>query len=103
MTKFGWTFLDKFPDMAFWVAQNKTVPIRILELLTSHPDSRVRDMVATKRKLPEKLMLQLADDVSESVRCSLSWNAKASRTVLEKLSMDTCSAVREQARQRLGL
>jgi hypothetical protein len=94
--------LDKYPDMAFWVAQNKTVPIEILEILVSHPDSNVRNMVARKRKLPERLMLQLTDDIDESVRFALVSNAKASKVILEKLSKDVWSNVSEAAKERLA-
>jgi hypothetical protein len=43
----------RMSDMRFWVAQNKTVPIEVLEQLADDPDPRVRGMVAGKRKLPE--------------------------------------------------
>ncbi|MGO4249462.1 hypothetical protein AB4Y87_19790 [Paenarthrobacter sp. RAF54_2] len=42
--------IDKYPDMRFWVAHNKTVPLEILELLASDPDVRVRSFVATKER-----------------------------------------------------
>lgn len=41
--------VDRFPDMRFWVAQNKTVPLEILERLRHDPDDRVRSMVLLKR------------------------------------------------------
>ena len=37
--------IERFPDMRVWVAQNKTVPLSILELLRHAPDKGVRDMV----------------------------------------------------------
>jgi hypothetical protein len=37
--------IDRFPDMRVWVAQNKTVPLPILEELRNDPDVRVRSMV----------------------------------------------------------
>jgi hypothetical protein len=37
------------PDMRFWVAQNKTVPLEIPEELRWDPDERVRWMVRSKR------------------------------------------------------
>jgi hypothetical protein len=36
-----------YPDMRFWVAQNKTVPVSILGVLAADDDQRVRSMVAT--------------------------------------------------------
>ncbi|MGH3738668.1 MAG: hypothetical protein ACRDT6_24145 [Micromonosporaceae bacterium] len=41
--------IERFPDMRFWVAQNKTVPLSVLEMLRHDPDERVRDMVTSKR------------------------------------------------------
>lgn len=41
--------IRRWPDMRFWVAQNKTVPLSVLEILVRDPDERVRDMVLRKR------------------------------------------------------
>jgi hypothetical protein len=41
--------IARFPEMRFWVAQNKTVPLSVLEDLRSDPDERVRSMVRAKR------------------------------------------------------
>lgn len=41
--------IDRFPDMRFWVAQNKTVPLSVLEILRHDADERVRSMVTSKR------------------------------------------------------
>ena len=68
--------IETHPDMRFWVAQNKTVPIEILRSLAGDKDSRVRHMVASKRKLPEDLQILLARDPDESVRNALAHNAK---------------------------
>jgi hypothetical protein len=40
--------IRRWPDMRFWVAQNKTVPVSILEILVNDPDEKVRDMVLRK-------------------------------------------------------
>lgn len=40
--------IERFPEMRFWVAQNKTVPLSILEVLRHDPDERVRSMVRSK-------------------------------------------------------
>ncbi len=45
-----WTqIIERYPDMRFWVAQNKTVPLAILEMLRHDPDRRVQWMVRSKR------------------------------------------------------
>lgn len=41
--------IERFPDMRFWVAQNKTVPLSVLEILRQDPDDKVRHMVTSKR------------------------------------------------------
>lgn len=41
--------IERFPDMRFWVAQNKTVPLSVLEILRQDPDDRVRHLVTSKR------------------------------------------------------
>lgn len=41
--------IARFPDMRFWVAQNKTVPLSVLEILRHDSDDRVRHMVTSKR------------------------------------------------------
>lgn len=43
--------------MAFWVAQNKSVPVEIIEKLALNEDSKVSAMVARKRRLPENMLL----------------------------------------------
>ena len=80
--------IDRMPDLRFWVAQNKTVPISVLETLADDTDPRVRDMVARKRKLPEALQIKLARDVDPAVRCTLAQNAKLAPGALAILTDD---------------
>lgn len=40
--------IARFPEMRVWVAQNKTVPLSVLEDLRTDPDERVRSMVRAK-------------------------------------------------------
>lgn len=94
--------LAKYPEMAFWVAQNKTVPIEVLSDLAGHPDSNVRDMVARKRKIPESLMFLLAKDEDDSVRYALVNNAKVTKAVLTILLEDSWHPVRTRAAERLA-
>jgi hypothetical protein len=90
------------PDLRFWVAHNKTVPLEILRDLASDPDPRVRAMVADKRKLDAELFERLAGDPDADVRARLASNAKAPRAVLERLAADGESIVAEPARERLS-
>lgn len=87
------------PDMRFWVAQNKTVPLEILAILARDEDDRVRSMVASKRKLSLELFKFLAVDPDEGVRASLARNARVPQSVLQKLMEDQSSFVRAAARR----
>ncbi|MGB1251462.1 MAG: HEAT repeat domain-containing protein [Candidatus Promineifilaceae bacterium] len=94
--------LHKYPHLAYWVVHNKTVPIEILEILSSNHDRRVRDIVASKRKLPEKLMMELAQDEDEGIRHTLVYNAKITKRVLEVLVNDSWDVVRNAAKEKLA-
>jgi hypothetical protein len=41
--------IERFPEMRFWVAQNKTVSLTVLEVLRGDNDERVQWMVRRKR------------------------------------------------------
>ena len=92
--------IARMPDMRFWVAQNKTVPVEVLEHLANDTDPRVRDMVARKRKLPETLQIKLASDTEPSVRAALAYNAKVTSRVLAMLMNDGDRLVRDAANRR---
>ena len=93
--------LAKYPGMAFWVVQNKTVPVSILEGLAKHRDSQVKDMVARKRKIPESLMLVLSKDEDWTVRMALTYNGKVTERVLNVLVSDDKECVRVNASEKL--
>ena len=94
--------LETYPEMAFWLAQNKTVPVEVLRDLAVHQESSVRSMVARKRKIPESLMLLLAKDKDESVGHALVNNVKVTNKVLTILLEDPWHAVRARAAQRMA-
>ena len=93
--------VDDHPDMRFWVAQNKTVPLDVLARLARDEDARVRAMVAMKRKLPQDLQRLLAVDPDASVRNSLVRNAKVDPDVLATLAAGT-DWVAARAKERLS-
>ena len=76
------------PEMRFWVAQNKTVPRAVLELLAADPEVRVREMVARKRSAGEALLTRLATDPQPSVRRAVAGNPKAPAAALTQLRND---------------
>jgi hypothetical protein len=91
--------IERHPEMRFWVAQNKTVPVAILERLVHDEDPRVRAMVAAKRKLPSRLQVILAADPDESVRERLVHNAKAPPEVLATIAAGSGRVAREAQRR----
>ena len=93
--------INNHPDMRYWVAHNKTVPIAILEILAGDQDERVRMMVAEKRKLPETVQLRLTEDPSSMVRSALAYNKKATSRVLAILAIDPDPEIRQIAQERL--
>lgn len=68
--------LLKFPDLAFWVAHNKTIPLEILYILAEHEDEDIREIVARKRKIDLRIFEILRNDLSQSVRYALLCNTK---------------------------
>ena len=93
--------VERFPEYRFWVAQNKTVPLQVLEHLAHDPDTRVRSMVASKRKLSPDLQRLLSKDADASVRKRLAYNAKCGVDVLRLLSNDPDPDVRDVASKKL--
>ena len=94
--------IDRFPDMRVWVAHNKTVPIEILALLVQDPDSRVRWMIATKRKATSEMLHALAAGEDETVRARVAWNPSTERPLILQLVDDRSAVVRAAALDRLG-
>jgi len=95
--------LTKFPELSFWVAQNKSVPVEILESLALNEDSCVRCMVARKRKLPVSIMERLIEDTDESVRLALVRNPKLPMQLISRLVSDSWVEISRLARKRFEL
>jgi len=90
------------PDMRFWVAQNKTVPTEILEILAKDDDARVRSMVASKRKTSRGLLTGLTADPHDSVRHSVVRNPAAPLEALRLLADDSWETIRRVATERMA-
>ncbi len=93
--------ITKYPDMRVWVARNKTVSLKILEILSRDEDADVRYAVAMKRKSDQDILQRLAQDPDESVRLRVALNPKTPKVVLEQLLHDKWSRVVEEAKSRL--
>lgn len=79
--------IEKHPEYGRWVAHNKTVPLEILEILSTM-DDMTKQFVAGKRKLNAELFSKLSSDPSSTVRVVIAGNRKAPTHILEKLLMD---------------
>jgi len=90
------------PDMRSWVAHNKTVPVEILEELSSDLDVDVRCVIARKRKISEAIALRLAKDPDENVRAALVFNQKLPASALTVLRSDTSEFVQKTIREKRG-
>jgi hypothetical protein len=93
--------VQRSPDMRSWVANNKTVPVAVLEVLAKDPDAEVRMAVAMKRKCPPQLLEALSTDAEPAVRLRVAYNAKTPRAVLQKMLQDGWERVVEVAASRL--
>ncbi len=93
--------IARFPDMRKWVAQNKTVPLSMLEILARDADVSVRCMVAAKRKLSPVLFDLLSQDSEGTVRSRIANNKKAPLHILKRLLDDPEAFIRKAALKRL--
>lgn len=91
-----------YPHMRRWVAHNKTVPRRILKILSTDPDSRVRIKVAERRVAGEEILMKLSLDPDESIRLTVAFNPKVTKDILMKLLDDKWERIREVAAKRLA-
>ena len=95
--------IDRFPEMRFWVAHNRTIPYRVMQRLIADPDPRVRTRVSMKRKLPVEFIPLLARDSNSGIRLGMVRRRDTPREVLEELTHDTWSEIARIARERLAV
>src|SRR5690242_18503207 len=87
--------ISGYPDSRFWVEQNKTVPLEMLQALAANKDVRVRSMVAMKRSLDKRTQQLLARDEDSAVRMCVARNKRTSRDVLESMTDDPWEEIRK--------
>lgn len=95
--------LMKYPHLAFWVAHNKTIPLAVLYKLAEHPEERVREMVARKRKIDAHLFDILKDDPSEGVRHALICNTKLSHEQKNRVNTTDSDWLKEMLKARTDI
>lgn len=93
--------IRQHPDMRKWVAHNKTVSIRVLQVLAVDTDTDVRCMVATKNKLTPELFDFLSQDEYPGVRQRIACNKNCPTPILQKLSANPNGIVASAATGRL--
>ncbi|WP_431681832.1 hypothetical protein [Kitasatospora sp. KL5] len=89
------------PDMRFWVAFNRTLPVEVLEVLAGDGDWRVRDKVASKRDTPAGVLEVLSGDQHEAVLSTVAGNPGTPTRALEALSRHSWDQIREKALKQL--
>ena len=80
--------ITNYPHFKTWVIQNKTVPVEILEILSTDEDSNIRSDVARKRKINDKIFNLLSIDLDENVRYALMCNNKLTIDQKRTIKMD---------------
>ena len=83
------------------VANNKHLPLSVLEVLSTDPDERVRSAVVTKRKLTPAILGVLADDSDAGIRGGVARHRRTDLVVLESLARDDDEDVRDAAEDAL--
>ena len=97
-----WTeVIEKYPDYKEWVIHNKTVPIEILELLTSDENPNIRSAVARKRKINEKIFETLSRDRDENVRYALMCNTNLTIDKLKQIEIAGSDWLTNQLNERI--
>jgi hypothetical protein len=79
--------ITNFPEYKVWIIHNKTISLEILEALAQDEDAEVREAVARKRKINDRIFNCLAADTDENVRYALICNTKLPKD--KKMLIDT--------------
>lgn len=94
--------LKKHPDLAFWVAENKTIPLEILYTLADNENADVRCMVARKRKLDDIIFEKLKEDIDESVRHALICNTKVSIEKKQRIKTSDSEWLEKELKEKVA-
>lgn len=92
--------LDRFPELAEWVAHNKTIPEAIVRRLAAAGDRTTRCTLAARRSTPPDVLVVLCRDPEDSVRLAVARNPKAPADALALLCADAWDEVRRVALAR---
>jgi Leucine rich repeat variant len=81
-------WVKKEPQLRVWLAQNPSLPAKVLEFLARDPESKVRLAVAHNPNTPNFVLVKLAFDAEIEVRIAVASNTKTPGNVLEMLVKD---------------
>lgn len=97
--------LDGLREEAFnlnnFLSRNPNLPADLAEKLFAHPHENVRSGIASRKDLPEKMLLTLSLDESSMVRRAVADNPAAPASILLRLAGDEQPLVRAAAEKRL--
>jgi len=91
------------PEMAQWVAHNKTISTHMMEFIAQHGDVNARMMIAMKGKCPIHVLEMLAFDDHESVRNAVALNRKSPLHILLILANDEWETCASNATRRIAM
>ncbi|MCU6243899.1 hypothetical protein [Enterobacter asburiae] len=90
--------INEYPEMRVWVARNRTIPKKIVDMLSKDPDPFVRDAICSKYPLDIELYVLFSKDMDEGVRSRLTYNKNIPLSVLKDMSEnDPSEFVKSQA------
>lgn len=97
-----WQLVREHPEMKTWVVHNKTVPLEILDALSTDEEPAIREAVARKRKASFEIFERLARDSEGNVRYAVACNAKAPLEILRRMLDDDSELVVERVKKRFS-
>ncbi|MFZ5273777.1 hypothetical protein [Enterobacter asburiae] len=90
--------INEYPEMRVWVARNRTIPKKIVDILSKDPSPLVRDAICSKYPLDMELYVLFSKDMDEGVRSRLTYNKSTPLSILKEMSEnDPSEFVKSQA------
>ena len=104
-----WHYIyNKHPELAFTLAQNPNLPAELADELASHPDPRVRLMIARHGQPNFSALKQLSEDNEAAIRLAVAKRQDLDGQLLDSLFEDNDAGVQlaaqlyQQAQQPLA-
>lgn len=94
--------IKNYPEYKVWIVHNKTIPVDILESLAKDEEIEVREAVARKRKINDRIFELLSADKDESVRYALICNTKLSKEKKELIHTEGSNWLKAALQEQLA-